>query len=120
MSGMQFSILAYKNLRPQEVVKSLNSGMAEPRSNVGSICKTAEKGIMVRSLKGYFLPKNEVPSKRNKAKRLNLLPKGLILKVPHLDLLSELDNEDCRSIHLRQSGSHLSYPYWTWGDRILA
>ena len=81
------SILVYKDLRPQEVVKGLNVGMAEPRSNMGFICKTAEKGITVRSLKEYFLPINEVPSKTNKANRLNPLPRGLILKVPHLDLL---------------------------------
>ena len=93
------SVLAYKNLRPQEVVKGRNVGMAESRSNVGVICKTTEKGIMVRLLKGYFLPKeDEVPSKRNKAKRLNPLPRGLILKVPHLDLLPKLDDEDCHSI----------------------
>ena len=118
------SVLVNKDLQPQEVVEGLNVGMAESRSNVGSICKTAEKGIIVRSLKGYFLPKkkkkNEVLSKRNKAKRLNPLPKGLILKVPHLDLLLELHNEDHHSTPLRQSGSHPSYPYWTWGDRILA
>ena len=95
--------------------------MAEPRSNISFICKTAEKEIMVRSPKEYFLPKkDEVSSKKNKAKSLSPLPKGLILKVPHLDLLPELDNEDHRSIPLRQSGSHPSYPYWTWGDRILA
>ena len=76
---------------------------------------------MVRSPKEYFLPKeDEVPSKKNKAKRLSPFPKGLILKVPHLDLLPELDNEDRRSIPLRQSDSHPSYPYWTWGERILA
>ena len=99
---MQLSILVDKNLRPQEVVKGLNVGMAKPRSNVGFFCKTAEKGIMVRSLKRYFLPKkNEIQNKRNKAKRLNPLPKGLILKVPHLDPLLELDNEDHRSIPLR-------------------
>ena len=113
-------ILAYKNLRPQEVVKGLNVGMAESRSNAGFICITAKKGIMVRSLKRYFLPKNEVPSKMNKAKRLNPLPRELILKVPHLDLLPELDNEDRRSIPPRQYGSHPSYLYWTWEDRILA
>ena len=111
---MQLSVLVDKNLRPQEVVKGLNVGMAELRSNVGFICKTAEKRIMVKSLKRYFLPKeDEVSSKKNKAKRLSPLPKGLILKVPHLDLLPELDNEDRRSIPLRQLGSHPSYPYWT-------
>ena len=83
------SVLAYKDLRPQEVVKGLNVGMAKPWSNVGSIYKTAEKGITVRLLKEYFLPINEVPSKTNKANRLNPLPRGLILKVPHLDLLPE-------------------------------
>ena len=115
MSGTQLSVLTYKNLRPQEVAKGLNIGMAEPRSNVSFICKIAEKGIMVRSLKG-----DEVPSKRNKAKRLNPFTRGLILKVPHLDLLPELDNEDHRFIPLRQSSSHPSYPYWTWEDIILA
>ena len=85
------------------------------------IRKTAEKEIMVRLPKEYFLPKkDEVSSKKNKAKSLSPLPKGLILKVPHLDLLPELDNEDHRSIPLRQSGSHPSYSYWTWRDKILA
>ena len=114
MSGSQLSVLAYKDLRPHKVIESLNVGMAEPRTNVGFIYKTFEKEIMVRSPKGYFLTKkkkNEVPSKKNKAKRLSPLPKGSILKVPHLDLLPELDNEDRRSIPLRQSGSHPSYPY---------
>ena len=124
MSSSQLSVLAYKDLRPHKVIEGLNVGMAEPWTNVGFICKTAEKEIMVRLSKGYFLTKkkkkNEVPSKKNEAKRLSPLPKGLILKAPHLDLLPELDNEDRRSIPLRQSGSHLSYPYWTWGDRILA
>ena len=117
------SVLAYKDLRPHKVIEGLNVGIAEPQTNMGFIYKIAEKKIMVRSPKGYFLPKkkkNEVPSKKNEAKRLSPLPMGLILKVPHLDLLPELDNEDRRSIPLRQSGSHPSYPYWTWGDRILA
>ena len=59
VSGMQLSVLVDKNLRPQEVVKGLNVGMAEPRSNVGFFCKTAKKGIMVRSLKRYFLQKKK-------------------------------------------------------------
>ena len=54
---MQLSILVDKNLQPQEVVKGLNVGMAEPKSNMGFICKMVEKGIMVRSLKRYFLQK---------------------------------------------------------------
>ena len=59
------SVLAYKDLRPHKVIEGLNVGMAEPRTNVGFICKTIEKEIMVRSPKGYFLTKkkkNEVPS----------------------------------------------------------
>ena len=47
--------------------------------------------------------------KRIKLKRLNPFLRGLILKVPHLDLLLELDNEDHRSTPLRQSSSHPSY-----------
>ena len=42
---------------------------------------------------------------------LNPFPKRLVLKVPHLDLLPKLDNEDCRSTPLKRSGSHPSYPY---------
>ena len=57
MRGTKLSVLVDKNLQPQKVVKGLIVGMAELRSNVGFICKTTEKGIMVRSLKGYFLPK---------------------------------------------------------------
>ena len=113
MSGTQLSVLVNKDLQPQEVVEGLNIGMAEPRSNMSSICKTAEKVIIVRSLKRYLLKKKkfEFPSERDKTKGLNPFPKGLILKVPHLDPLLELDNEDHRSIPLRQSGSHPSYPY---------
>ena len=59
MSGSQLSILAYKDLRPHKVIEGLNVGMAEPRTNVGFICKTIEKEIMVRSPKGYFLTKKK-------------------------------------------------------------
>ena len=112
MSGLQLSVLAHKIFRPQKVIKGLDVSVAKPRSNVSLICKTAEKEIMVRSPKEYFLPKeDEVSSKKNRAKSLSPLPKGLVLKVPHLDLLPELDNEDRRSIPLRQLGSHPSYPY---------
>ena len=65
--------------------------MAQPRSDVCSICKTAEKEIVVKLQKNF-----ESSSEGNKTKGLNLLPKGLILNVPHLDLLAELDNEDRR------------------------
>ena len=51
MSNMQLPILVNKDLRPQEVVQGLDVCMAQPRSNVGSICKTAKKGIVVRSQK---------------------------------------------------------------------
>ena len=57
VSGMQLAVLMNKDPRPQEVVKGLNVGMAKPRSNVGFICKITEKGITVRSLKRYSLPK---------------------------------------------------------------
>ena len=66
---------------------------------MASICKTAKKEIVVR------LPKKkkfESSSERNKTKGLNPFPKGLILKVLHLDLLPELDNEDRRSTPPRQ------------------
>ena len=62
-----------------------------------SICKTAEKEIVVKLQKNF-----ESSSKGNKTKGLNPLPKGLILKVLHLDLLPELDNEDRRSTPPRQ------------------
>jgi len=51
MSSTQLPILVNKDLRPQEVVQGLDGCMAQPKSNVGSICKTAEKGIVVRSQK---------------------------------------------------------------------
>ena len=59
MSGSQLSVLAYKDLQPQKVIEGLNVGMAELRTNVGFIYKTVEKEIMVRSPKGYFLPKKK-------------------------------------------------------------
>ena len=74
--------------------------MAQPKSNMGSICKTTEKEIVVRSPKKK--KSFEFSSEGNKTKRLNPLPKGLILKVPHLDLLPELDNEDRRSTPPKQ------------------
>ena len=81
----------------------MNVCMAQPRSDVRSICKTAKKEIVVKlqkkKKKFFFF---ESSSKENKTKGLNPLPKGLILKVPHLDLLPELDNEDRRSTPPRQ------------------
>ena len=71
VGSTQLSVPVNKDLRPQEVVKSLNIDMAKPRSNVGFICKTAEKGIMVRSLKRYFLQKK---------KGLKFQAKGIKLK----------------------------------------
>ena len=68
---MQLSVLVDKNLQPQEVVKGQNVGMAEPRSNVGFICKTTEKEIMVRLPKGYFLTKKKKKMKCQ-AKRIKL------------------------------------------------
>ena len=50
----------------------------------------------------------------------NPFPKKLDLMVSHLDLLPKLDNEDRQSTPLKRSGSHPSYPYWIWGDKILA
>ena len=79
----------------------MNICMAQLRSKVGSICKIAKKGIVVKSQKKKK-KKFEFSSKGNKAKGLNPLPKGLILMVPNPDLLSELDNEDRHSIPLRQ------------------
>ena len=70
MSGSQFSVLAYKDLRPHKVIEGLNVGMAEPRTNVGFICKTFEKEIMVRSPKGYFLTKKK--KMKCQAKRIKL------------------------------------------------
>ena len=101
MSSMQLLVLMNKNLRPQEVVQGLDVCMAQPRSNVSSICKITEKKIVVRSPKKKK-KKFEFSSEGNKTKRLNPLPKGLTLKVPHLDLLPELDNEDYRSNPPRQ------------------
>ena len=79
----------------------MNICMAQPRSDVRSICKTAEKEIVVR-LQQKKKKKFESSSERNKTKGLNPFPKGLILKVPHLDLLPELDNEDHHSTPPRQ------------------
>ena len=69
--------------------------MAQPRRNVCPICKTVEKEIVVRLQKKILF--FESSSEGNKTKGLNPLPKGLILKVPHMDLLPKLDNEDHRS-----------------------
>ena len=62
-----------------------------------SIYKTAEREIVVRLQKILNLQ-----AKENKTKGLNPLPRGLILKASHLDLLPELDNEDHRSTLPRQ------------------
>ena len=74
MRGTKLSVLVDKNLQPQKVVKGLIVGMAELRSNVGFICKTTEKGIVVRSLKRYF------QKKKKKKKSLNFQAKGIKLK----------------------------------------
>ena len=68
--------------------------MAQSRRNVCPICKTAEKEIVVRLQKKKKILFFESSSEGNKTKGLNPLPKGLILKVPHMDLLAKLDNED--------------------------
>ena len=103
----QLSVLSHKNLQPQKIVESLDVSMTDPRSNVVLVCKNIREGNLCQSDKIYHQEKIE----KIRLKMLNLLPKGLVLKVPHLDLLLELDNEDRRSTPLRQSSSYPSCLY---------
>ena len=81
MSDPQLSVFTHENLRPKEVIESLNVDQNELRGDVIFVFETSKREIMVS------LRKQITRTSEGKAKKTKIPAKGPNPRIPHLVFL---------------------------------
>lgn len=78
MSGPQLSIFTHENLRPYEVIESLNVNQIDLQGDVIFVCKTSKREIVVNSRKQI------TKTSKEKAQKTKIPTEGPDSRVPPL------------------------------------